>query len=99
HLQMNESAIIACSALKQSYRKHLKQMDERVTLIYLHGDFDLIWSRMSSRENHFMKPDMLKSQLNALERPSADEAYTIDVNQSVSEIISEIKSLTSLSIK
>lgn len=91
HLQANDSAIIACSALKESYRKHLKQADERVILIYLHGDFELIWSRMSSRENHFMKPDMLRSQFETLERPSPDEAHTFYIDQPVSQIIAEIK--------
>ncbi|MEL6527041.1 MAG: gluconokinase [Chloroflexota bacterium] len=91
HLQVNKSAIIACSALKENYRERIKQADERVIFVYLHGDFDLIWSRMSSRKNHFMKADMLRSQFEALERPSADEAYTIPINQSVAQIIAEIK--------
>ncbi len=82
HLTANNPVIIACSALKGSYRKRLKQADARMIFVFHHGDFDLIWSRMRSRENHYMKRDILKSQFN-----TADETHIVHVNHSASENI------------
>lgn len=55
--------------------------------IYLDGDFDLIWQRMQSRENHYMKPEMLRSQFEALEPPNKEEAIRVPVDRPVDDIM------------
>ncbi|MAZ52943.1 MAG: gluconate kinase [Trueperaceae bacterium] len=68
-LAEGQSSVLACSALKKSYREILLANDNRIHLVYLAGDFDLIYSRMQSREGHYMKEGMLRSQFATLEPP------------------------------
>jgi len=89
HAQRQETAVLACSALKKRYRDELRVTDQ-VRFVYLEGDFDLIWQRMVARAGHYMKPDMLRSQFYALEPPGADEAISIPISQSVDEIVTSI---------
>ncbi len=84
-LTRNDPGILACSALKERYRQKLVEGNDGVQLIYLKGSYDLIWSRMSARQDHYMKPEMLQSQFEALEEPS--DALTVDISLSVDEIV------------
>ncbi|REG81240.1 gluconokinase [Algoriphagus antarcticus] len=61
-------AVLACSALKESYRELLK-VNESVRWIHLKGDRELIWRRMLARKNHYMKAGMLDSQFATWEEP------------------------------
>lgn len=90
HLRKGETAVLACSALKKKYRDQLRGDNSGVQFVYLEGSFDLIWQRMSARANHYMKAEMLQSQFDALERPSSREAFTIQIDRSINEIVSEI---------
>lgn len=83
----NQSVIMACSALKERYRQILKSGLSGIRFVYLKGDYDLIWQRMQARE-HFMKPEMLKSQFEALEEPH--DAIIIDISKSSDQMIKEI---------
>jgi len=87
-LKAGRPGVLACSALKESYRQQLLDGNEGVLLIYLKGSYDLIWSRMEKRTDHYMKPHMLKSQFDALEEPVT--ALTTDISMSVEDIVQEI---------
>jgi gluconokinase len=89
HLERGETAVLACSALKKRYRDQLR-VSNQVRFIYLEGSFDLIWQRMQTRSNHYMKADMLHSQFDALEPPAASEAVTIPIAQDVATIVAQI---------
>ena len=80
------NVVLACSALKQSYRDQLRAAG--VQFIYLKGDYDLIAARLHSRHGHFATESILKSQLADLEEP--DDAITIDAEKSPGEIVAEI---------
>jgi len=69
--------ILACSSLKESYRKIL-QVSEDLRWIHLEGDRDLIWNRMKARKNHYMKPEMLDSQFATWEEPAYGLKLSID---------------------
>jgi len=84
----NQPCVLACSALKERYRQQLLDGNKAVQLVYLKGSYELIWSRMISRTDHFMKPEMLKSQFATLEEPA--NALTVDISGSVDEITREI---------
>lgn len=86
-LAKGTNIILTCSALKESYRKILKVSDE-VRFIYLKGGYELIEDRMMKRNDHFMKPGMLKSQFEALEEPK--DALAIDIDNSCENIIDVI---------
>ena len=92
-LMENRSGVLACSALKESYRRQLMDGNDGVLLIYLKGSYELIWSRMEARTEHYMKPHMLKSQFETLEEPT--DALTVDISASVNEIVQEIISAVS----
>lgn len=87
-LEQGENAVLACSALKQSYREYLL-IDERVKLIYLKGEYELIEKRLSERQGHFMNPKLLKSQFAALEEPEPD--VQVDISLSPGEITQAIR--------
>jgi len=80
--------VLACSALKEQYRQQLLDGNPDVQIVYLKGTFDLIWSRMSNRSDHFMKPHMLQSQFETLEEP--DNALTVAASKSVNDIVQEL---------
>lgn len=90
HLEKGESAVLACSALKESYRHRLAANLPNVHFIHLDGTFDLIWQRMTRRKDHYMKPEMLQSQFNTLEPPDPQAALIINIDQSPSQIVQEI---------
>ncbi len=89
HFEKGETAVLACSALKKRYRDQLR-VNEQIQFIYLEGEFDLIWQRMQAREDHYMKPEMLHSQFEALEPPLANEAIHVRIDHNVDEILALI---------
>ena len=93
-LARGESAVVTCSALKATYRRALLADPARVRLVHLHGTRDQLWARISARENHFMKPAMLDSQLAALEPPT--DALTVDIGPPPAEIAADIRHRLSL---
>jgi len=88
HLSQEQSLIVACSALKASYRVILRGELENVRFVHLDGSFDLIYARMQRRSGHYMKAGMLRSQFETLEPP--EEALEVSIEQPVSEIIDKI---------
>lgn len=89
HEAKGETAVLACSALKQLYREQLRVSPE-VQFVYLAGSFDLIWQRMSQRAHHYMKADMLRSQFAALEPPAAAEVIHVAIDQAIDAIVDQI---------
>ena len=87
-LERGERAVLACSALKEEYRERL-QVDERVRVVYLKGDYSLIEERLKNRRGHFMKPGMLDSQFDTLEEPR--HALQVEVAAPPDEIVETIK--------
>ena len=67
----DESAIVACSALRRAYRDILIGPRKDVRLVYLQGSEALIGERMRARKNHFMPSGLLTSQFATLEEPGA----------------------------
>ena len=87
---LGEGCILACSALKASYRHRLTNgLETEVQLVYLKGSYDVIYQRMVMRENHFMPAELLQSPFDALEEPK--NALVLDCDQSLEEMIGKIK--------
>jgi gluconokinase len=87
-LMADRPGVLACSALKERYRRQLMDGNNGVELVYLKGSYDLIWSRMEKRTDHYMKPHMLESQFRTLEEPA--NAFVVDIIKPVDEIVQEI---------
>uniref|UniRef100_A0A8J7DJL9 Gluconokinase n=1 Tax=Desmonostoc muscorum LEGE 12446 TaxID=1828758 RepID=A0A8J7DJL9_DESMC len=88
-LQENKNMVLACSALKESYRQFLVVDSERIKLVYLKGSYELIQQRLQERHNHYMSEKLLNSQFNTLEEPS-DTLY-IDVIETPQVIVQDIR--------
>ncbi len=88
-LQENKNMVLACSALKASYRQVLVLDEERVKVVYLKGPFELIQKRLQQRHGHFMGEKLLKSQFDTLEEPSG--AVTVDVSEPPEVIVQKIR--------
>jgi len=76
--EQNGGAILACSALKEAYRKILGSKVIHIHWVLLSGSLQLISSRMKSRTTHFMPVSLLQSQFDALEIPDYGLKVTID---------------------
>lgn len=92
-----QGAVLACSALKASYRARLKVDQTTVKTIYLSADFDTISLRLSRRKGHFFNPDLLQSQFDTLEIPT--EGIICDATASQEHIINEIMDIVSKEAK
>lgn len=85
-----KDAVLACSALKESYRQRL-QCGAEVKLVFLKGEYELIEERLRKRRGHFMKAELLRSQYEELEEPEG-EAVVVDVKLRPGEITKVIRS-------
>ena len=86
-LERGEDAVLACSALKESYRARLL-VDGRVRLVYLKGEAALLRLRLEQRPDHFFSSELLRSQLEALEEPEG--VLVLDVADSPEAIVRQI---------
>ena len=84
----DETAILACSALKASYRQILGFDQAYVRSVLLTGEYALIADRLKQRHNHFMPADLLRSQFDSLE--TAHNGLTLDVKTTTAELVDEI---------
>lgn len=87
-LDADRHFVLACSALKKKYRARLLEGIDEAEIVYLKGSQELLLSRLSTREGHFMKPEMLMSQLAALEEPRA--ALILDASMPLHDMLDTI---------
>ncbi len=77
------SIVIACSALKESYRQVLmKGVERRSVWFLMHGNYESILQRMTERTDHFMPPALLKSQFDLIEVPIYATPFDIELTPS-----------------
>jgi gluconokinase len=72
-----------------------KSVQSNVMFIYLHGSTDTIGQRLKQRQHFFVGDDMLKSQFSTLEIPNKNEAFFVDVSQSIDEVVAKCKTFIS----
>ena len=84
----DKGAVLACSALKESYRKTLSEgLKSQVVFVYLHAEYELVYERMKARKGHYFKASLLKSQFEILEEPTC--AIKVVANQDINAIVNE----------
>ena len=82
-------AVLACSALKETYRTTLQSgVESAIHWVFLDGSRELLLERMSGRQGHYMRPDMLDSQLATLERPAY--ALCLSITATPAELVRQI---------
>jgi gluconokinase len=89
-LAQGRGVVVACSALKKSYRDLLRDYEPATFFVFLDGSQELIMSRVVARRSSFMPPSLLPSQFATLEPLDADEeGVRIDVNHEFADIVEE----------
>ena len=91
--------VVSCSALKRSYRDLLRAAAPDLRFVFLHGSFDLLRERLTTRVGHYMPASLLQSQLDALEPPGADESpislpITLPPADIVARAVRQLKALS-----
>jgi gluconokinase len=71
--------VLACSALKHTYRTRLTRGVEEVRFVVLSGPPELVRQRIESRRDHYAPASLLPSQLEDLEIPT--DAIVIGVDR------------------
>ena len=90
--------VVTCSALKRAHRDRLRAGRPQVKLVYLHGDRDLVATRLAARHGHFFRPELLDTQFAALEEPEPDEhVLVVPIGGTPEEIVAEIVARTGVS--
>ena len=92
HASRGDNGVLACSALKNAYRRILSAGAD-LTVVYLKADAELVRSRLHSRTGHYMPPSLIESQFRDLEEPK--ESIIIDAAWPPEQIISAIRSQVS----
>ncbi|MFC4852939.1 gluconokinase [Actinophytocola glycyrrhizae] len=81
------STVLACSALRRSYRDVLRRPVPDTFFLHLHGEEELLHRRMRRRD-HFMPPALLRSQFETLEPLGPDErGFALDVAPEADELL------------
>ncbi|WP_208821689.1 gluconokinase [Tolypothrix sp. PCC 7910] len=88
-LQENQNVVLACSALKDSYRQFLLVDSNLIKIVYLKGSYELIQKRLQERQNHYMSATLLDSQFHTLEEP-LDTIY-MDIAETPQVIVQNIR--------
>ncbi len=93
HSASGAICVVACSALKQEYRRLLNEAGN-VLYVHLHGSPALIRGRMSKRGGHFMPEDLLDSQFATLEipDPATESVITVDITGGIEHVVSSAES-------
>ncbi|HEV2468642.1 MAG TPA: gluconokinase [Candidatus Sulfotelmatobacter sp.] len=87
-IKAGQNVVLACSALKCSYREMLRAGPE-VRFVYLKGRPALIAERLSTRHGHFANEQILAGQLYDLEEPH--DAVTVEISASPEQIVEKIR--------
>jgi len=82
------SVLLACSALKDSYRETLKDHLPEVRFVFLNVDRSTLLERLQRRQAHFFPKELLDSQLATLEAPH--DAFVVNANGPIEEVVNSI---------
>ncbi len=87
-LKEGQNTILACSALKQSYRNILGVDQKNVRTVYLEGTYEVLRKRIEERQHPYMNKELLRSQLDTLEEPQG--GLLVDISATPEMIVNTI---------
>jgi gluconokinase len=83
--------VVACSALKRSYRDLLREHAPTMFTVFARGDMDLIYARITARRHEYMPPSLLRTQFDDLEERQADEpGVTVNIAKTPKKIVDQV---------
>ena len=84
-------AVLACSALKETYRQTLQAGEQLpLTWVFLDGSRELLEKRLEGRHDHYMKASMLDSQLATLEKPTYGIRIELTNSETPAQVVARI---------
>lgn len=97
HLRTSNVCVVTCSALKKKYRDVIRTANYhhptvQIHFVFLDADEAVLQKRVAARQDHYMKPEMVRSQFEALELPDVaneTDVIKIDVQKSKDEVEAE----------
>jgi len=81
-------AVLACSALKECYRRILRKGTSEIRFVYLRGSKERIIERIRNRKGHYMPPELVDGQFATLEEPT--DAIVADITLPPSKIVERV---------
>jgi len=87
-LRAQKNAVLACSALKETYRQILSNGIENCRFVHLRGSIELIRARLAERKHRYMPASLLESQFATLEPPQS--AIDVDIADSIQACVDSI---------
>ena len=90
HARRGSRLVLACSALKESYRRQLAGSGASLLFVYLRGAPELLGERVAARRGHFAGREIIASQFAALEEPRGENVLVVDAARPVATLVSEI---------
>ena len=88
--QADQGGVVSCSALKRSYRAILTSQAPQSVFVHLHGERDVVATRVAGRPGHFMPAALVNSQFDTLEPLASDESgVVIDLDQPVDLLVEQ----------
>jgi gluconokinase len=89
---LESGAVIACSALKERYREWLSEgLEQHMVWVVINGSFEQLSSRIALRKGHFMPPELLRSQFDALEIPTY--GIHLDAAMPIDEMVAVVRAI------
>lgn len=93
-LRDHRPCIMACSALKRSYRARLRELAPGTLFALLDVPRPVLEQRLSTRQGHYMPASLLDSQLATLESPAPGELVTmLDGERSIPQLAQDVADL------
>jgi gluconokinase len=90
-LGAGSGVVVACSALKRSYRDLLREHAPTMVTVFARGDMDLICARITARRHEFMPPSLLHTQFEDLQELDPDEpGMTVDIAKTPEQIVDDL---------
>ena len=83
-----QTLVLACSALKEQYRRTLGIDQQGVISVYLKGSLELLTQRITEREHQYMDKSLLESQLSTMEDPAG--GLVVEISSNPLQIVAEI---------
>ena len=91
-LEEQEATVVACSALRRSYRDRIRSSAPLTAFVHLEGSRELLVHRMSARIGHFMPVTLLDSQLGALEPLQQDErGIVVSIEPTARQVVERVQ--------
>jgi carbohydrate kinase (thermoresistant glucokinase family) len=86
-----QSAVLACSALKRSYREELLAGRPEARMVFLHVTREVLQARLHARHGHFFPAALLVTQLADLQDPEpAENVLVVDDTAPLEQVVDEI---------